>query len=362
MLGTLKRLPVVERLRAALRQDVEQTLKPLRKEVRRLSKEVEQLEQALRQTAERAARADRQAAQVKSILMSKVAEQQAIDEVAGTLDEHRVAAHVGRAIATAPILSDPFEHVVVERLLPDDVYELLLHAIPPLPFFSDSDPVKQDLPMPMECGSAYHMKIWGFVDAVLAQRIITPAVMARFHEPLQEYYDVIFGPGFREHANGLPPSTSGGRLMLRRPGYHLSPHRDPKRSILTCLLYLAKPGDDEAHGTRLYRVANDREAHYKQTYYPEREGHACALVKVVPFRPNSMLVFLNSKGAHGAGIPDSAPDTTERCSYQFYVAPDNRALAALLKSLPPDRRQMWKNRNKVKSFGSFESFGTFEPF
>ncbi len=133
--------------------------------------------------------------------------------------------------------------------------------------------------------------------------------------------------------------------MLRRPGYLLGPHRDPKRSLLTCLMYLAKPGDDEAHGTRLYRVSDDSEAHYKQTYYPEREGHACELVKVVPFRPNSMLVFLNSNGAHGAGIPDDAPATTERYSYQFYVAPEQNALRALLKSLPRERRGMWKNRN-----------------
>ena len=360
MLGALKRLAFVERLRAALRHDVDQTLKPLRKEVRRLSKEVEQLDLALRQTAERAARADRQAAQVKSILVANAAEQEAA--VARTLDGERVAAHVRHQIGTAPILSEPFEHIIVERLLPDDVYQLLLQAIPPLAFFSDTDPIKQDLPIPMEFGPAYHMRVWGFVDATLAQRIITPAVMARFHEPLQRHYDVIFGPGSRELANGLPPSTSGGRLMLRRPGYHLSPHRDPKRSLLTCLLYLAKPGDDEAHGTRLYRVTDDAEAHYKQTYYPEREGHPCELVKVVPFRPNSMLVFLNSKGAHGAGIPESAPATTERCSYQFYVAPDNAALAALLKSLPPDRREMWKNRNKVKSFGTFDSFEALEPF
>ena len=362
MLGPLKRLPVVERLRAAFRHDIDQTLKPLRKEVRRLSKEVEQLELALRQTAERAARADRQAAQVTSILMSNTADHEASSAVGRVLDEPRIAAHVRHAIAAAPLLSDPFEHIVVDGLLPHDVYQLLVHAIPPLPFFTDTDRVKQDLPIPMEFGPAYHMTIWGFVDAVLAQRIITPAVMARFHEPLQQYYDVIFGPGFREQANALPPSTSGGRLMLRRPGYHLSPHRDPKRSLLTCLLYLARPGDDEAHGTRLFRVSNDREAHYKQTYYPEREGHTCELVKVVPFRPNSMLVFLNSKGAHGAGIPESAPETTERCSYQFYVAPDNAALAALLKSLPPERREMWKNRNKVKSFGTFDSFESFEPF
>ncbi len=50
----------------------------------------------------------------------------------------------------------------------------------------------------MEFGPAYHMRVWGFVDAVLARRIISPAVMERFHEPLQHYYDVIFGPAFRD--------------------------------------------------------------------------------------------------------------------------------------------------------------------
>ena len=60
--------------------------------------------------------------------------------------------------------------------------------------------------------------------------------------------------------------------MLRRPGYYLGPHRDPKRAMLTCLLYLAREGDSEAHGTQIFRVRDDGEASYKQTYYPEDEG------------------------------------------------------------------------------------------
>jgi hypothetical protein len=347
MLDTLRRMPLLARLRAAFQHDVEVTLKPLRKEVRRLARDVEQLEAALRRTAERAARGDRQAAQVKWTLMLDAAQQDAAARLDAALDPCRIAAHVTRAIADATLATDPFEHIVVERLLPDDVYEALLHAIPPAAFFSDTDPVKQDLPIPMEFGPAYHMRVWSFVDAVLARRIITAAVMARFHEPLQQHYDVVFGPGHRAQANALPQTSSGGRLMLRRPGYHLSPHRDPKRSLLTCLMYLAKPGDDEAHGTCLYRVSHDSEAHYKQTYYPEREGHSCEPVRVVPFRANSMLVFLNSTGAHGASIPANAPASTERCAYQFYVAPNNEALAAFLKSLPRERREMWKNRNKL---------------
>jgi hypothetical protein len=137
--------------------------------------------------------------------------------------------------------------------------------------------------------------------------------------------------------------------MLRSRGYHLGPHRDPKRSMLTCLLYLARPGDDDAHGTQIFRVTNDADAGYKQTYYPEQEGHACELVKVVPFRANSMLVFLNARGAHGATIPPDAPAELERYSYQFYIAPQNQALAALIKALPADRRRRWQNKSALLS-------------
>ena len=132
--------------------------------------------------------------------------------------------------------------------------------------------------------------------------------------------------------------------MLRRPGYHLGPHRDPKRAMLTCLLYLAREGDSEAHGTQIFRVRDDSEASYKQTYYPGAEGRECELVKVVPFKPNTMLVSLNSTGAHGATIPADAPSDLERYTYQFYVAPLNEALAALIKSLPSPKRAMWSNR------------------
>ncbi len=65
---------------------------------------------------------------------------------------------------------------------------------------------------------------------------------------------------------------------------------------------------------------------------------------MVPFKPNTMLVSLNSRGAHGATIPADAPADLERYTYQFYVAPGNEALSALIKSLPPAQRAMWRNR------------------
>src|SRR5688500_9303313 len=78
MLDTLKRMPVLARLRADFQHDVDLTLKPLRKEVRRLARDVEQLEIALRGTAERAARGDRQAAQIKWTMALNAAQQDAV--------------------------------------------------------------------------------------------------------------------------------------------------------------------------------------------------------------------------------------------------------------------------------------------
>lgn len=135
--------------------------------------------------------------------------------------------------------------------------------------------------------------------------------------------------------------------MLRRAGYHLDPHRDPKRALLTCLMYLARPKDSEAYGTQVFRVDGDREANYTETYYPGQQGATCTLVKVVPFRPNTALIFLNSRGAHGADIPESAPSDLERYAFQFYIGPDGEGLDPLIADLPPERRAMWRQKNDV---------------
>jgi len=330
---------------AAWKHGIDGNQKQLRKELRSISNRLGDIERLLEATALRAEQAARAAEQVR-LTLALDGQQRGNAPPHGRLDEARVRAHVEQAIAASPLLTDPFEHIVVDNLVPPDVYELMLEARPPEAFFDPRDPAKQDLRMPMAAGPALMKAVWAFVDDTLAMRIIRPAVLEKFDAALRRHVEEAFGPGLYERVLALPPSRSSARLALRRPGYALAPHRDPKRSMLTCLIYLAAPGDEERYGTQLYRVTNDSEAHYKQTYFPEQEGATCALVKTVPFRPNSMLVFLNSRGAHGAAIPPDAPPT-ERYTFQFYVAPDTEALRALLRSLPADRRSMWANKGRV---------------
>jgi hypothetical protein len=75
-------------------------------------------------------------------------------------------------------------------------------------------------------------------------------------------------------------------------------------------------------------------------------------VRVVPFKANAMLIFLNSRGAHVATIPAAAPPGLERYSYQFYVAPEKQALASVIKALPDDRRIMWQQKPAPATLGA----------
>jgi len=345
----LKQSSLMARLRAAWRHDAEDVMKPVRKELRRLAHEIEQLQQALRETSARAARGDRCASQLRAMAELNEQQRHRLAALPTLLERDHLVAWLNRAVANATMNAEPFHHIVVDELLPRPVYDLLIEALPPTVFFSDHDTIKQDLPLPVTFGPALATSVWNFVDDVLARQLIQPAVLDKFYGPLQHHYERIFGPEFVEQANQLPQLPSGGRLMLRRPGYHLEPHRDPKRSLLTCLLYLARPGDSDAHGTQLFHVAEDDEAPFKQTYYPRDHGHHCELASVVPFRANTMLVFMNSRGAHGATIPADLPADIERYAYQFYVAPQNAALGALIRQLPADRRTKWQNRNSVES-------------
>jgi hypothetical protein len=331
-------------IRDAVRRGIVDAVKPLRGDITRLQRRVDELHARLEQVSEQLVSAERAVRLLKHVVRLNAAHRDELERLDVVLDEARIAAHVRTAIAAAPLETDPYPHIVVDKVLPADVYKLLLKAIPPPAFFGERDPIKQNLRIPFNFGPALATRALGFLEEAISRRAIQPAVVEKFRELLQQHYDRIFGPEFRQRANELPQSVSGGRVMLRRPGYHLAPHRDPKRSMLTCLLYFARSGDSETYGTQIFRVRHDREAAFAHTYYPEEDGRTCELVKMVPYRPNTMLVFLNSSGAHGATIPADAPASLERYAYQFYVGPEGDALQALIGDLPPDRREMWRNK------------------
>jgi hypothetical protein len=135
--------------------------------------------------------------------------------------------------------------------------------------------------------------------------------------------------------------------LHRTRGYRIKPHRDPRWGFITCILYLARRGDDERWGTQFLEVEDDRPAEGSQPLWID--DARCRQVADVTFKPNRLLVFLNSTGAHTASIPDDAlPVDLERYIYQFRIGPNTQSIAKLVETLPESERAAW--RGKVSDY------------
>jgi hypothetical protein len=267
---------------------------------------------------------------LRATMMLDIAERRRGTRDPRVFDAAYVGPHVERAIATARLQTDPSVHIVIDDLVPADTYQAILDGIPPRVFFSQRDEEKQNLKLSMlDIAPSWTFETLAFVDDTLIGRLLVPELLRRFEPHIREFYVREYGPQRGPAVATLPHEATGGRLMLRRPGYHLDPHLDPKRVVFTCLLYFARPGDSEGFGTTFYRMNGTPNIDRTSTFYPKTQGIRCDLVKMVPFRPNTAVAFLNWGGAHGAHIPKDAPKETERYSYQFYVSPEPSALAAL---------------------------------
>jgi hypothetical protein len=263
------------------------------------------------------------------------------------LDPATIEAHVQKAVARAELVSDPFPHLIIDRWLPTDVYETILRALPPAVFFAEKEMSRQRLLVPFSFAPAYSRLVWTFVTDHIVPNALRPALEQKFKCAIDDYVRSVLG----HVAADAPPldlRTSDGRIMLRRPGYVIQPHRDPKWGFVTGLVYLARRGDAEEHGTQLYRVRDDEEAPTDKPYYVDESR--CELVKAVPFRANTMFAFLNSRGAHGASIPaDAQPPDLERYVYQFRLGPSAASMQQLFTAMPSERQLNWAGGKALKA-------------
>lgn len=278
--------------------------------------------------------------QLAEIEQTDVDLQDAVEQLPTTLDTERIRTHVTRAIAGATLELDPFPHLLVDKWLPNDVYKLMIDGLPSAVFFADRDSSRQRLGVPFRLAPRYSRQVWQLITRDIVSEIAGPLLNEKFGQVIRDYVKT-FCPSLPEAAD-LTIRTSNGHIMLRRPGYVIKPHRDPKWGFVTCLVYLARSGDQESYGTQLYRVKGDAEAPTFKPFYVDESR--CELVKNVPFRANTLLVFLNSTGAHGASIPaDAQPRTLERYLYQFRLGPEGQTKKVLLESMTEEARSRWQS-------------------
>lgn len=253
----------------------------------------------------------------------------------------RVSAHVHAAVERTPLERDPFPHLVVDDLLPDDIHAEVVAAMPDAVFFKRENISRQEMQVPFTFAPAYSQAVWDFFYEQAIERALMPALVAKF-EPALDTFVARYWPALGRWADaGIDMQVFNSRLLLRRPGYEIKPHRDPRWAFFTSIIYLQKRGAVHPYGTQLYRMKQERESLHSSPFWAGYDE--CELVKDVPAGRNRVLAFLNFTGLHAASIPADAPADLQRFIYQVQMGPGPEGRQRLTAALSPDMRSAWES-------------------
>ena len=192
---------------------------------------------------------------------------------------------VREKVSDAEIKRDPFPHMVIPDLLPEEFFRQLEETIPPLEAFESKNDTMSNLPIGdgneyFEAAPDEFKLIWRqFRDDVLRDTI-APILLDRLQVDIREKFASLFSPEIADEVfvNGLV--SKSGRIMARMPGYDLGPHTDPAHFAVTCLLYFTNADDADTGALCFYRPERRPELLTTSTYYPMKdEGIAVELVR-----------------------------------------------------------------------------------
>jgi hypothetical protein len=337
---------VIDELKAHLERldGRDEVIARLEQSVAGLNSQMERLGRELRTINEGVAVLKQKESQLRAIVERDSELELREPALAAMMAREDIGRSIVAAIENTTLHLDPFPWMVVDDLFPQDVYDALVEGIPPVEVFGDKPTNKQQIKVPFDMAPSYSRRVWRYMSHVLAPQFITPGITGKLRVPLTAWIRENWPMLGDDPLNGrIRLHSTDGRILLRRRGYRIPPHRDPKWGFLTCILYLARPGDSDEWGTQFYTVDEDAEARGSAPHWIDPAK--CRLVKDVKFRRNRALVFLNSVGAHGASIPaDAEPEDLERYIYQFRIGPTGKFIKEMTEILPDERRPYWAGK------------------
>jgi hypothetical protein len=208
---------------------------------------------------------------------------------------------VAARLATAPVATEPFAHLVVDGLVPDDVHDEIIARWPERARFEATNhPNRYELPLHrlMAAASPEEQAFWRRLSEIIgtAARDIRRKLTPHMGEKLAP----LFGASWRETARRL--TFSPGHLVLVEYDQELwlDPHVDNIKILVNSFLYVGGPATpDTQRGTILYRsrgVMLPTNLHIE----PKELAPWMQAVRVVGFARNRLLSYVNSPSAfHG---------------------------------------------------------------
>lgn len=274
----------------------------LRTAVEALSAQVTAIGEAVAKAAGDVDALQRQAACLASLRADDAAAPARLRELEGVLDEARAASHVGAAAARASLIDDPVPHLIVAGVLPDDLYRVVVAAIPAPAYFDAGS--RTELPLPLTLAPVDVIAAWAFVSGIM-RTAFAPAVASRFDESLRRRPG---GDGVAGGEEALELRASRGHLAIRHAGDAVPKERRRSAHVLTTVMPLVDP-DDPPRADLLLR----------------RRSEAVAGRTTITARPNMAVTFLALDGTLEYAL-DAAPGSAIY-TYEFPFAHRDRRSA-----------------------------------
>lgn len=205
----------------------------------------------------------------------------------------------GAQIAAAPLLTDPFEHCVVDDVLPDQLFQAIHDNWPgddvmvSLPDTGRVNTYKERFVMLMNVEflgklSEDQKFFWISVMKIVAGSEVVTALVRKFQD--------ILIPRI-EH---LPEDTNLNPEMLvvsDHSNYSITPHTDTKFRFISMLYYLSPDPKYISYGTSLYvpkdpNVRFSHNGHFPNSYFDHHSR--------IDYKPNRLVAFPRSdRSFHG---------------------------------------------------------------
>jgi len=223
-----------------------------------------------------------------------------LDQVTGTLVAS-VQAHFIAAIKLATVRIEPFAHMAVDNVLPNDVFELLSSDLPSFDSLllmskagmsSVARYERRAMRPVAELSDRRHPAVWRAVARALDSAEVETTIVH------------MFAPWFDEcmRTSLARPLRREVRVHCDLAGSHLTPHTDAPSMFVTSFIYLQGGSQHPSLDTVLYepldpegrnRLLDGVEYAHEDPSWHRRVGR-------VEFRPNRMFSFLRtSNSLHG---------------------------------------------------------------
>jgi hypothetical protein len=206
--------------------------------------------------------------------------------------------HTAYEFSNAQIREFPFPHFYLQDVFPADLYQKIQKN---LPATSDLWPIEDKRPV-----KGYKERfVCCFDDESLSSLTSEKSIFWR--EFRDTYLRGVFGSFLMSKFSGSIAARFEGRTDLEfydelllvhdTKNYHLGPHTDSPKKVITVLFYLPSDKDHEALGTSIYLP---KDPSMRCHGGPHHKHEDFIKIKTMPYSPNSAFCFFKTNNSfHG---------------------------------------------------------------